>query len=126
MNLAYRTWGVRGNPPLVLLHGFLGSADDWNMLAESLRAHFYLVAIDLPGHGKSLSVNLNEKESDPADYVRYLINDVLDQLDIKQFGLLGYSLGARIAMGFAFAHERQYARAVQRVRAQSNRPAARE
>ncbi|MGI9275561.1 MAG: 2-succinyl-6-hydroxy-2,4-cyclohexadiene-1-carboxylate synthase [Endozoicomonas sp.] len=101
-NLAYRTWGVRGSPVLVLLHGFLGSSEDWQELAKQLEGLFYLVAVDLPGHGHSLNVRL-----DPAngfETFNELFRETLSQLDLKQYSMLGYSLGGRLATHFALTH----------------------
>ena len=63
-NLAYRTWGIRGRPTLVLLHGFLGDSEDWLPLVSLLEDDFYLVAVDLPGHAKSLNVGLSDGSTD--------------------------------------------------------------
>ncbi len=107
MNLAYRTWGVRENPPLVLLHGFLGAANDWEILASKLEASFYMVAVDLPGHGNSQSIDLACFKKDPVSNIGVLLDDIMDQLDLGQFGILGYSLGARIAMGYALSRSQR-------------------
>ena len=101
-NLAYRTWGVRGYPVLVLVHGFLGDSEDWQELAKQLEGSFYLVAVDLPGHGHSMNVSL-----DPAngfEAFNELLSETLSQLDLKQYSLLGYSLGGRLATHFALTH----------------------
>ena len=71
-NLAYRTWGIRGRPTLVLLHGFLGDSEDWLPLVSLLEEDFYLVAVDLPGHAKSLNVELSD------DKAFALFSDLLD------------------------------------------------
>ena len=41
--------------PLVALHGFLGSKDDWADLASRL-PNRRIVAVDLPGHGEAVGV----------------------------------------------------------------------
>lgn len=38
---------------IVLLHGFLGSTEIWNATIPFLSKSFKIIAIDLPGHGKS-------------------------------------------------------------------------
>ncbi|UYM17024.1 2-succinyl-6-hydroxy-2,4-cyclohexadiene-1-carboxylate synthase [Endozoicomonas euniceicola] len=101
-NLAYRTWGIRGRPTLVLLHGFLGDSEDWLPLVSLLEEDFYLVAVDLPGHAKSLNVELSD------DKAFALFSDLLDltlhQLDLKHYSLLGYSLGGRLALLHSLSH----------------------
>lgn len=89
-------------PPLLLLHGFTGSAIMWSALRPALRARFELVLVDLPGHGRS---------SAPADPSRYVLQrtaddlaHVLDALGVPRTALLGYSMGGRTALQFALAH----------------------
>ena len=42
--------------PMVLLHGFGGMAGAWTTVAKALAAELPVIAYDLPGHGRSLSV----------------------------------------------------------------------
>jgi len=88
--------------PLVLLHGFTGSAESWIPLRESLDDSYQVIAIDLPGHGQS---------SSPADPSRYaaerLADDIVrvaDDLELERFALMGYSMGGRMALRLALAH----------------------
>jgi len=86
-------------PPLLLLHGFTGSAETMRELADALAGEFRTIAVDLLGHGESDA---------PADPSRYALEcaagdlaRVLDALGIARAHVLGYSLGGRIALGFA-------------------------
>ena len=88
-------------PALVLLHGFTGSCQTWNFLRPSLDSHYRIVAIDLPGHGRS---------SSPSDPGRYSLErfaadlaTVLDKLELERAAVLGYSMGGRAALRFAIA-----------------------
>jgi 2-succinyl-6-hydroxy-2,4-cyclohexadiene-1-carboxylate synthase len=92
---------VRGEgEPLLLIHGFTGSAGAWgeDLLAGLAQAH-QVVAVDLLGHGRS------EFSSDPERYqVEELLEDlgqVLDALDIEKARWLGYSMGGRLALAGA-------------------------
>lgn len=91
-----------GGPPLVLLHGFTSSTRTWAPLRPALEKRFEVIAIDLPGHGKS---------SSPADPDRYRLDRfsddlarILDVLSIDRTALLGYSMGGRTALRFALSH----------------------
>jgi len=96
--------GDRKQRPLVLLHGFTGSANGWGPLLDELAvASFHFIAIDMLGHGQSDA---------PADPLRYGMEHcqsdiigVLQQLDIPSGKaiLLGYSMGGRIALYSAFS-----------------------
>jgi 2-succinyl-6-hydroxy-2,4-cyclohexadiene-1-carboxylate synthase len=85
---------VRGSgPPLVLLHGFTQTGRLWGPFGDLLAGSRTLVAVDLPGHGDSGSVraDLPTTASLVADGVRAVIGD-------EPCALLGYSLGARVAL----------------------------
>jgi 2-succinyl-6-hydroxy-2,4-cyclohexadiene-1-carboxylate synthase len=51
--LNHLTCGDPKSPVVVLLHGFLGSAADWDHVAGVLSDDSFCVALDLPGHGGS-------------------------------------------------------------------------
>ena len=86
-------------PPLVMLHGFTGSAESWAPLRAGLGASHTTIAIDLPGHGGSSAPD------EPARYALDRFADdlarVLDALGIGRVALLGYSMGGRAALRFA-------------------------
>lgn len=88
-------------PAVVLLHGFTGSAATWDGLRAALAGEFRTVAVDLIGHGAS------DAPADPDRYgfaacVRDLL-ELADRLGLRRFGLLGYSLGGRVALHLALA-----------------------
>ncbi|MBY6188037.1 2-succinyl-6-hydroxy-2,4-cyclohexadiene-1-carboxylate synthase [Marinobacter hydrocarbonoclasticus] len=87
-------WGQ--GAPMVLLHGFLGDHNDW---PEALGEHFDCLALDLPGHGLSQSVELQQR---PAfDEVVQRLLETLAYQGVARFHLLGYSLGGRLALALA-------------------------
>lgn len=93
--------GPPGTPMLVLLHGFTGSAATWAAHMEALSNLCATVAIDALGHGES------DAPSDPTRYsMPHVAADtlaVMDHLGIERFGLLGYSMGGRMALHIAVA-----------------------
>jgi 2-succinyl-6-hydroxy-2,4-cyclohexadiene-1-carboxylate synthase len=90
---------------LVLLHGFTGSAANWEHLFDTLALPYMrMIAIDMLGHGQS---------SAPESPARYTIQQceadilaVLAELGVVpgEAILLGYSMGGRIALYTAFSH----------------------
>lgn len=106
MNLSYHCSGVIGAPVLLLLHGFLGSADDWQPLIQVLECDYYLIAVDLPGHGSS---HWEKEDSSGVDHFCQRLEQTVktieqaQRLNLAHFSLLGYSLGGRLAMAYAIA-----------------------
>jgi len=93
--LHYQTFGSAAQPPLLILHGFLGSWRDFSSVLPQLKAHFYCILPDLPGHGKTTTTS--ESGYSFSHTARSLIS-LLTYLNIKQTNLLGYSMGGRIAL----------------------------
>ena len=93
--LAYNEMG-QGNS-VVLLHGFCETKEIWKAYEKKISENFHLVAIDLPGFGKSdLTIEENTIESF-ADQVFKL----LQFLDITKATIIGHSLGGYIALALA-------------------------
>lgn len=93
--------GERGEgPPLLLLHGFTGSAEAWGeRILSGLAREHRVLAVDLPGHGGS------DAPTDPGRYrleevVRDLV-DLLDRMGAPRARWVGYSMGGRVALGAA-------------------------
>jgi 2-succinyl-6-hydroxy-2,4-cyclohexadiene-1-carboxylate synthase len=78
---------------LALLHGFTQTGRLWGRFGDGLADSYTLVAVDLPGHGGSDAVRADLPASGGlvADAIRGAVGDV-------PCGLLGYSLGARVAL----------------------------
>ncbi|MEO9326685.1 alpha/beta fold hydrolase [Gordonia aurantiaca] len=51
--IAYRTWGERGAPGLILIHGGAAHSGWWDHIAPRYAQHRRVVAPDLSGHGDS-------------------------------------------------------------------------
>jgi len=82
--------------PLVLLHGYLGSAEQWleHGHAEQLAAENRVILPDLRAHGE------NPRPHAPSAYPPdALVDDgfaLIDHLGLADYNLGGYSLGARV------------------------------
>ena len=99
--LAWDEWGSGDAPPLVLIHGFSGSAHDFALHIPALAEHRRVLAIDHRGHGRSS--NSLDEETYTADHI---VDDVIDWLSHTVDGpvdLLGHSMGGRVALRFALA-----------------------
>src|SRR5258708_1209960 len=52
LKLQFWDYGVDNKPALVLVHGGLDHARNWDWVARSLREHYHVSALYLPGPGK--------------------------------------------------------------------------
>src|SRR5256886_631516 len=76
-------------PPLILLHGGLGSGEMFGPVLPLLAERHQVVAVDLQGHGRTADIDR------PID-VRLMADDIaalIDHLGLKNPDLVGYSLG---------------------------------
>jgi pimeloyl-ACP methyl ester carboxylesterase len=84
-------------PPLVLCHGFLGSAENFETWYAALAQRRTLVIPDLPGFGGSDPLPREHTAEAIADAVEPLLRD----LDVERFDLGGLCLGASPALVLA-------------------------
>ena len=92
---------VRGSgPPLVALHGFTQTGRLWGAFGDLLEKDFTIVAVDLPGHGDSggTRADLSTASGLVAEAVQGVLGD-------ESCDVLGYSLGARVALHAALGDE---------------------
>jgi 2-succinyl-6-hydroxy-2,4-cyclohexadiene-1-carboxylate synthase len=86
-------------PALMLLHGFTGSGSSMATVARAFDRDFDTIAPDLPGHGRSVHA------TDPVAYdFDACLQDLVATLHAtgqRRAHWLGYSMGARLALGVA-------------------------
>jgi pimeloyl-ACP methyl ester carboxylesterase len=108
VRLRYREGGVRRGIPVVFIHGYTRSLEDWFALADSFSTDHRVVAFDVRGFGKS------SKFGEPARFGAKLGDDVvalLDHLGIERAHLIGHSMGALIAANVALRYPKRVASA---------------
>jgi pimeloyl-ACP methyl ester carboxylesterase len=81
-------------PPIVLVHGFLGSLHWFDRLTPLLANDFRVIRTDLIGHGASSD---NNGGYSPEQQARVL-NSLLDELEVDAVTLVGHSLGGDTAI----------------------------
>ena len=94
MEMFYYTLGNENNPPLIFLHGILAFTEIYKSFLISLSDQFYIIGIDLPGHGRS---------SAPSDnYDIYRMGEVVvsltKKLGLDSFFLVGHSMGGLVTL----------------------------
>jgi pimeloyl-ACP methyl ester carboxylesterase len=95
MSLFHRDTG--SGSPLLLLHGFTGSGEDWKHVFAEPVDGFRIIAPDLPGHGRSANPRPDFKFADVARDVFAL----LDELNIDRVKAIGMSAGANTLLHMA-------------------------
>jgi len=89
-------------PALVLLHGFTGSGQGMAGIAQSFEQDYETLVMDLPGHGRS--ADLVRADADGFDECVDDLVATLESAGHRQAHWLGYSMGARLALGCAVRH----------------------
>ena len=97
--VSYRTAGD-GGPVVLLIHGIVGCAEQWDQVAPLLAERYTVVAPDLLGHGRSDKPRGDYSLGAYASSVR----DLLVALGHKRATVVGHSLGGGIAMQFAYEY----------------------
>jgi pimeloyl-[acyl-carrier protein] methyl ester esterase len=85
-------------PDLVLLHGWGLNLRVWDGLTRELSKSFRVIAVDLPGHGRS---PWNPKARTPAEQAWQVHASLASRSD--RYSLLGWSMGGQIAIDLAAA-----------------------
>ncbi|MHB8854590.1 MAG: 2-succinyl-6-hydroxy-2,4-cyclohexadiene-1-carboxylate synthase [Ignavibacteriaceae bacterium] len=90
---------------IFFIHGFTGSACDWDEIIPSINNNYQCVAVDLIGHGKSDSPNETSyyNFSSISKQLKFLIY----QFTNEPVTLVGYSMGGRVALNFAIENPGQ-------------------
>ena len=91
LNTSFRINKFDDNIPIVFLHGFNGNSKSWAFQFLHFRDKRSVIAIDAPGFGKSDAADLNMFE------IAKLVNNLLTNLGIKKFDLVGHSMGGMLA-----------------------------
>lgn len=99
MQLNYRKYGAdKSGIPLLILHGLLGSSQNWHSLAQTLAAQYPVLVPDLRNHG----------ESPHGEHrIELIVQDILELFETEQIRrafVVGHSMGGLAAMMLAFAN----------------------
>jgi len=128
MQVEGMTWTVRvagHGRPVLFLHGFTGSSLSWAGIA-GLGSHVRAIVPDLPGHGgtgwedgREPGAGAGAEGAPPDRRPRASVERTADDLAVivrslgaPQVDVVGYSMGARIALRLAVAHPESVARLV--------------
>lgn len=97
INLFYYSAGNKNNPTILMIHGLGDEADTWRHVIHPLANEYHIVAIDLPGFGRSDK----PKRSYTPQFMKETILKLMDKLAIKEAILMGSSLGGILSQSLA-------------------------
>lgn len=96
----YRDWACKrpDAPVLVLLHGYTGHARSWDAFAQAMSSRYRVLALDQRGHGETQwappdAYDTSEMVTDLEHFV--------NALDLREFALVGLSMGGLVSIGYA-------------------------
>ena len=90
---SYFTIGAQEKPSLVLIHGLASNKFTWNAIIEILKDDYFIIAVDLPGHGSNSIYETDFSYSSMVDYLFKLQS----HLGISFQYIAGHSYGASIS-----------------------------
>ena len=99
--LSRKLFGSPENPDVLCLHGFMGSATDWQDVATAIGDRALCIALDLPGHGGSLDLT---PEAYTMEGTARAVVRTLDELEARRPVIVGYSMGGRLALYLALRY----------------------
>ena len=104
LRVHYQEAGPPDAPTVLMTHGFLGSLRDWRYvtrplaaLAERYEYRLRTIALDWVGFGQSAMPPVNYS----LFYFAEFLKNFADELGLKQFDLMGHSMGGKHNLAFA-------------------------
>lgn len=109
VEIAYVDEGPRdGGLPLVLVHGIGATIDHWTLAIPRLAARRRVVALDLPGFGRSAKP---DRRYEPETFAAS-IEAFLAALDLPRIVLMGHSMGGAITAEYTLLHRERVERLI--------------
>lgn len=98
--------GQKSDDCIVFLHGFLGTGEDWLSIMNAVSGSARCVSIDLPGHGATKMQPHGDEQAGlwptlSMEVVADLLYKLIQRITPEKVTLVGYSMGARIALYMA-------------------------
>jgi pimeloyl-ACP methyl ester carboxylesterase len=99
-------YGAEGLQPMLCVHGSGAHAHWFDFVAPGLAQHFHVIALDQRGHGDS-----DWPEPPDYSYDRFArdLDEVVRKLDLRDFVLLGHSMGGTVSLTYTGAHPERVA-----------------
>jgi pimeloyl-ACP methyl ester carboxylesterase len=89
-----------GERTLVLIHGLASDLRAWRNNIDALARDYRVIAIDLPGYGKSSKGNYTYS----MEFFAKVVRGVVRELELGTPTLVGHSMGGQVAMTYALMY----------------------
>ncbi|MGD1046395.1 MAG: alpha/beta fold hydrolase [Bacteroidota bacterium] len=99
MYLYYNAYGSESLPALIILHGLLGSSNNWHSFGKIFGEHFRTFIPDARNHGRSPHSEVFNYHAMADDVVEFVT-----QHRISSTSLMGHSMGGKTAALVALLH----------------------
>jgi len=93
--------------PLIILHGFLGSLDNWRSVSKGLSKSYKVYNLDLRNHGESPHSEVMSYPIMAQD-----LREFFTEHEIPEAHLLGHSMGGKVAMQFTMDYSAQVSKII--------------
>ena len=100
LSVFYFEAGDPTQPAIIMIHGLGDEADTWRHQIESLAKDHHVIAMDLPGFGRSDHID----RAYTPDLMKQSILELMDVLGLEKAILMGSSLGGILSQGIAVEH----------------------
>jgi pimeloyl-ACP methyl ester carboxylesterase len=107
VQLHHTDLGGTDQPPMIVLHGLLGSSRNWLSTGRDLAKHYHVFALDARNHGKSPHAPEMSYPAMMADIIAWL-----DGQGLAKATVVGHSMGGKTAMLLACQHPEKVERLV--------------
>ena len=97
--LSYLELGQPYAPALVFIHGFGADLLTWQLCLVPLASKFRVIALDLPGHGRSSP----DVGAATLDFMTDWLDEAFAVLGVREAHIVGHSMGAKIALGYVLS-----------------------
>jgi pimeloyl-ACP methyl ester carboxylesterase len=103
LRLRVQDYGRAGKPPVLCLHGGAANAHWYDFGAAGLTPDYHVRAVDFRGHGDS---DWDRSARPDYTYARHAadIHALTERLDLRDFVLVGHSMGGMVASVYAASY----------------------
>ncbi len=94
MKINFKSYG--DGKPVVILHGLLGSLDNWVSISKILSNNFKIIILDLPNHGKSSHTTMFSYKKMAEGLHLFCEKNLFNNISI-----IGHSMGGKVGIKYA-------------------------